>query len=88
MNQLNDASKMPFGKYKDKRLKHVPAQYIIWLACQFENGYWYDEQKKIRNYYELNKEILKKEQNDPCNDQVFVDLKVFLQKFWGGYWVS
>lgn len=64
MNQLNDASKMPFGQYKGKRIKQIPAQYILWLGSQFENSYWYDEQKQIHTYYQLNKDILEKEKNN------------------------
>ena len=29
--QMNDKSRMPFGKYKGEAMANVPADYLIWL---------------------------------------------------------
>ncbi|PPL04962.1 Putative quorum-sensing-regulated virulence factor [Parapedobacter indicus] len=52
---MTDASLMPFGIHKGKRLIDVPAKYLIWL---------YDENKcsgALKDYIEDNMDALKKE---------------------------
>lgn len=52
---MTDASLMPFGIHKGKRLIDVPAKYLIWL---------YDEKKcsgPLKDYIEGNMDALKKE---------------------------
>ncbi|WP_262246971.1 putative quorum-sensing-regulated virulence factor [Parapedobacter soli] len=52
---MSDASLMPFGIHKGKRLIDVPAKYLIWL---------YEENKchgPLKDYIEDNMDALKKE---------------------------
>lgn len=55
MEQLTDESKMPFGKYKDKRMIDVPAPYLLWL---FNEGC---DHEGVRQYIHNNLQVLKAE---------------------------
>jgi len=55
---MDDKTKMPFGKYKDKPLEQVPGSYLLWLGDQPEF-----RQKKagLAEYIEKNRALLEKE---------------------------
>lgn len=54
MDEFNDNSKMPFGKYKDYPLVSVPASYLLFLRDNDKAG-------RIKDYIETNLEVLQKE---------------------------
>lgn len=49
---MNDASPMPFGKYKGKPLIAVPASYLIWV---WENT---DVREPLKTYIKDNIDVL------------------------------
>jgi len=53
--KLEDESVMPYGKYQGKKMKDVPASYLIWL---FEYGKcnW-----EVRGYIVENLDVLREE---------------------------
>lgn len=52
---LNEYSPMPYGKYKGRQIKDVPADYLLWL-------YYNDKASPaIEEYVERNLEALKEE---------------------------
>ena len=55
MEQFDDNSLMPFGKYKGEKMANIPASYLIWL---YENGNYYGSVKK---YIADSMETLKQE---------------------------
>lgn len=52
---LNEHSPMPYGKYKGKQIKDVPADYLLWL--------YYNSRASpaIEEYVERNLEMLEEE---------------------------
>ena len=54
---LTDESIMYFGKYKDKVLKIVPAQYLLWCGDQK----WIGVHGKLKAYIEKNRAALEEE---------------------------
>lgn len=55
---LNEHSPMPYGKYKGRQIKDVPADYLLWL-------YYNDRASPaIEEYVERNLESLKEEAFD------------------------
>lgn len=54
MEEFNDNSKMPFGKYKDYPLVSVPASYLLFLRDNGKAG-------RIKDYIEQNLDVLLKE---------------------------
>lgn len=50
---LTDESPMPFGKYQDRKMANVPADYLIWL---YENNKCNND---VREYIEDNLEVLR-----------------------------
>jgi uncharacterized protein (DUF3820 family) len=60
MQEFDDNTKIPFGKYQGTALGNVPAEYLIWL---YDNGKLYGGLKKYveDNMQSLNIEIKQKE---------------------------
>lgn len=54
---MNDSSPMPFGKYKDKKMANVPAEYLLWLFYQPWAGSWPD----VLEYIRENLDVIKHE---------------------------
>jgi uncharacterized protein (DUF3820 family) len=54
--KFTDNTPMPFGKYKDKALANVPAEYLLWLLS--DN---YISDGLLKDYIVENKEQLTKE---------------------------
>lgn len=55
MNELNDNSPMPWGKYKGTDMEDVPASYLLWL---------WNEGKcsgNVKEYIKDNLEVLEQE---------------------------
>lgn len=61
MDELTDDSPMPFGKFKGKKMKEVPAEYLHWLWSQPGKP---DENSPVANYIRKNLNALKKEHQD------------------------
>lgn len=55
--ELTDDSIMYFGKYKDRRMKNVPAQYLIWIGDQT----WINAHPRLQRYIEKNRVALEEE---------------------------
>lgn len=53
-----DDSPMPFGKFKGKPLKDVPASYLIWLHGEMLDN---DDKVALFRYLEANKTALEQE---------------------------
>jgi len=66
---LNDDSPMPFGKFKDRRMEDVPAEYLLWLWEENKDRYKLyagsrpltEDQRAIMDYIDDNMEVLKQE---------------------------
>lgn len=52
--RLTDSSKMPFGKYKGRKMKTVPAQYLDWMSGQT----WIEEWPAVQDYINRNRDII------------------------------
>ncbi len=50
---MTDESIMPFGKYADKQMADVPADYLLWL---YENNKCYGE---VKSYIKENIDVIK-----------------------------
>lgn len=64
MEAYKDTDLMPYGKHKGVKLANVPASYLQWLfenALQGAPNKMTIENKKLRKYYEENKEVIQKE---------------------------
>jgi hypothetical protein len=62
-------SKLPFGKYKGRRVKEVPTKYLQWLAKLTDVGF--------EPYVRVAQELLK----DPaCNDSLEKRADAFLRQ--------
>lgn len=61
MNELNDQSPMPFGKFKGKPMQDVPASYLHWL---WQNGLKSETGKPVHEYVKANLDALKQEDPD------------------------
>lgn len=57
---MTDQDPMPFGKYKDRKMKDVPADYLLWLRDQN------CRHNEVKNYIEENLTVLLSE----CPDHV------------------
>jgi hypothetical protein len=57
---MKDTDKMPFGKYKDKMIGQVPAQYLIWLRGELKIK-CSKFAEPVRDYIDDNLEALKLE---------------------------
>ena len=55
MQELNDFSPMPTGKYKGDKMENVPGKYLLWL---YENDKC---NKLVKDYIEDNLDVLNKE---------------------------
>jgi uncharacterized protein (DUF3820 family) len=55
MNEMNDESLMPFGKYKGDKMANIPADYLLWL---YENSKVYGE---VKQYIKDNLDVIKSE---------------------------
>jgi hypothetical protein len=54
---LGDESPMPFGKYKGRKIKSVPASYLDWLHGQD----WIQEWPRVLAYIEANRTVIDEE---------------------------
>jgi hypothetical protein len=54
---LTDNSIMEFGKHKGKKLKNVPAPYLIWVGDQT----WITQKPRLHRYIEKNRAALEEE---------------------------
>ena len=54
--EVNHNTVITFGRYKGKKLKEIPAKYMLWLL---EKGFLTGQMKK---YLRTNAEVLRKEQ--------------------------
>ena len=61
MNELNDMSRMPFGKFTGKPMGQVPADYLHFL---WTHGMKDDKQSNVADYIRRNLSALKKELPD------------------------
>jgi hypothetical protein len=61
MEKLEDTSKMPFGKFKGKMLKKVPAAYFFYL---WTNGMESDQNSNVADYIRRNLGTLQQEHPD------------------------
>lgn len=61
MQQLNDDSKMPFGKFKGRPMSDVPASYLFFL---WTNGIQGDKLSPVGDYIRRNLSALKQEHKD------------------------
>jgi uncharacterized protein (DUF3820 family) len=57
MDQFDDNSIMPFGKYKGEKMANIPAEYLLWL---YENGNVYGN---VKQYIKDSLETIKAEIN-------------------------
>lgn len=55
MPEYTDETQMPFGKHKDKKLKDVPASYLIYIEGQLRRDEW----RELQTYIKKNMETLK-----------------------------
>lgn len=55
MNELNDKSPMPQGKFKGQPMENVPYWHLLWL----ENQPYY--RKDVKQYIEENRDVLELE---------------------------
>lgn len=58
MEQFTDNSKMPFGKYKGRRMIDVPDEYLLWLHGELEkkcNPF----SMAVKNYLDENLDAIK-----------------------------
>lgn len=62
MNQLDDTSLMPFGKYRGQPMQDVPAEYFHWLFI--EEGLQHNKQSDVADYIRRNLDALKLEDKD------------------------
>jgi len=58
MEQVTDNSKMPFGKYKGRRMIDVPDEYLLWLHEELEKK-CSNYAQPIKNYLDENLEAIK-----------------------------
>lgn len=61
MKKLEDLDLMPFGKYKDKPMQDIPANYLHYL---WVNGMKEDKQSNVADYIKRNLHALKQEHPD------------------------
>lgn len=52
---MDDQTPMPFGKYKGRKMKDVPADYLLWLRDQK------CQNREVSEYIEENLSALQKE---------------------------
>lgn len=57
---LTDDSKFPFGKWKGRKMKEVPASYFDWLRDQV----WLVDWPEVREYLNKNKKVIDQELAD------------------------
>lgn len=57
---LTDESKFPFGKYKGRKMKEVPASYLDWLHGQSWIGDW----SEVLAYVQANRKVIDQELAD------------------------
>lgn len=63
--KLTDESPMPFGKFKNKKMMEVPADYLLWLYDQRSGMKPFGEASQaVRDYTMENLEVLKKESDE------------------------
>lgn len=55
MSEYTDETPMPFGKHKDKKLKDVPASYLIYIEGELRRDDW----RELQAYIKKNMETLK-----------------------------
>lgn len=58
---MNDEDHIEFGKYKGRKLKHVPADYLLWL---WDNGVWADKLHDLHSYIRDNMSSLEQDAPD------------------------
>lgn len=58
--RLTDSSPMPFGKYKGRKMKTVPAKYLDWMHGQT----WIEEWPTVKAYIEQNRGVIDQELKD------------------------
>jgi phage I-like protein len=67
---LEDASLMPYGKYKDQKMIDVPASYLLWMHEQIRKmapNKRSLQQKLVFDYVKTNYQALEKEENNERN---------------------
>lgn len=57
---LSDDSKMPFGKYKGRKMKTVPAKYLMYLIQQD----WIEEWPRVQDYIRRNLKVIQQDLKD------------------------
>ena len=57
---LTDSSSFPFGKYKGRKMKEVPAAYLDWLSDQR----WLSEWPGVKAYIAANRKYINQELAD------------------------
>jgi hypothetical protein len=57
---LSDSSPMPFGKWKGRKMKEVPATYLDWLRGQV----WLVDWPDVKEYVDKNKKVIDQELAD------------------------
>lgn len=63
MKFLSDSSPMPFGKYKGRKMKTVPAKYLDWL----EDQEWIASWPQVLQYITQNRDVIDQELEDEGN---------------------
>lgn len=62
---LTDNSPMPFGKWKGRPMKTVPAEYLDWLRGQP----WIEDWPQVLEYLQKNKSVIDQELADKRRDE-------------------
>lgn len=57
---LTDSSKFPFGKYKGRKMKEVPAEYLDWLHGQP----WIEDWGEVLAYIKASRKVIDQELAD------------------------
>lgn len=57
---LTDNSPMPFGKYRGRKMKEVPASYLDWLHGQP----WIEDWGEVLAYIQANRKVIDQELAD------------------------
>jgi hypothetical protein len=58
--KLTDSSPIPFGKYKGRKMKTIPASYLDWMRGQP----WIDEWPMVLDYINRNSDVIDQELKD------------------------
>jgi len=64
MKTMDDNSRMPFGKHRDKTMANVPSDYLLWI---YENGKTYGA---LKQYIEDNMDAIKQDLKSQENGKI------------------